>query len=100
MQTVLSIDLIMTNPEVRNGQPCVAGAGLRVIAIAIAQLFHQRSPDEIAVDYELSLGQVHAALAYYYEHKGELDTESRRQSAGARQLKEQHVGVRHTFLPG
>ena len=66
MQTVLTIELISTDPTVRNGQPCIAGTGLRVTDVVMAHLFHGRASDEIAVDYELALAQVYAALAYYY----------------------------------
>ena len=87
MQTVLSIDLITTDAAVRSGRPCLAGTSLRVTDIAMANLYHQRTADEIAADYDLSLAQVHAALAYYYQHKAELDADIRTQVMAARQLK-------------
>ncbi|MFM7584948.1 MAG: DUF433 domain-containing protein, partial [Caldilinea sp.] len=48
----------------RNGQPCIAGTGLRVFDLVLAHLFHRRQPDEIAADYDLSLAHVYAALTY------------------------------------
>ena len=69
MATVLSIDLITSDPAVRRGRPCVAGTGIRVMDIAAAMLFHDQTPDQIAAAYELSLAQVYAALAYYYATK-------------------------------
>lgn len=92
MQTTLMIDLIASDPEVRNGRPCIAGTGLRVTDLAVAHLFHRRTPDELAADYDLSLAQVYAALAYYYEHKAELDLDIRVQIDKARSLREQAVG--------
>ncbi len=83
----LSIDLITTDATIRGGRPCLAGTSLRVTDIAMANLYHQRSVDQIAADYELSLAQVHAALAYYYQHKTELDADIRTQVMAARQLK-------------
>ena len=100
MQTVLSIDLITTDAEIRKGRPCLAGTSLRVTDIAMAQLFHQRSADQIAADYELSLAQVHAALAYYFQHKSELDADIRAQVMAARQFKEQQGGDQTSLLPG
>lgn len=35
-------------------------------------LFHDRSPGEIASNYDISLAEVYAALAYYYQHKPKL----------------------------
>lgn len=87
MTIVQSIDLITTNPAIRNGRPCLAGTGLRVTDLVLAHLFHQRTLDEVAADYELSLAQVYAALAYYYEHKAELDLDLRQQILAARQVK-------------
>ena len=87
MEVVQSIDLITKNPAVRGGRPCIAGTGLRVTDLVMANLFHGRTPDEIAADYELSLAQVHAALAYYYQHKGELDEDIRQQILRARTAK-------------
>lgn len=91
MQTMLTIDLIASDPAVRRGQPCIAGTGLRVTDLVMAHLFHRRTPDELAADYELSLAQVYAALSYYYAHKAELDLNIRAQIDRARGLKEQAV---------
>lgn len=60
MPTVPTLDLIATDPAIRNGQPCIAGAGLRVTDLVIAHLFHRRTPDELAADYALSLAQVYS----------------------------------------
>ncbi len=98
MDTVLSINLITTNPKVRGGRPCIAGTGLRVTDIVMAHLFHNRTPSELASDYDISMAQVHAALAYYYEHKDELDADIRQQIAKARDLKEKGVGSKGTSL--
>ncbi len=94
MATVLSINLIASDPQVRGGRPCIAGTGIRVSDVAIATVFHNQSPDEIAASYALTLAQVHAALAYYYEHKAEIDEDVRQQIATARALKERNVGNR------
>ena len=32
-----------------------------------------KSTDEICAEYDLGLAEVHAALAYYYDHQGEID---------------------------
>ncbi len=97
MQTTLMVDLIATDPAIRNGQPCIAGTGLRVTDLVIAHIFHRRTPDELAADYELSLAQVYAALAFYYANKYDLDLVIRTQMDKARVLKEQ-AGDRSTAL--
>ena len=100
MATIQSIELITTDADVRGGRPCIGGTGIRVTDIVMAQLFHQRTPDEISSDYALSLAQVHAALAYYYEHKGELDADIRRQIKTAQELKGKRVGSDSALLSG
>ncbi len=97
MQT-LTIDLISTDPGIRNGSPCVLGTGIRVTDITAAHLFHQRSVDEIANDYDISLAQVYAALSYYYENKNVLDEEIRRQIITGRTYREQRVGSKDSLL--
>lgn len=97
---VQSIDLITMDPRVRSGRPCVAGTSLEVSVIAIAKIVHQQSPEEIAADYDLSLPQVYAALAYYYDHKPEIDATIQERRKFAQQMKEKQVGSRHQPLLG
>ncbi|MEK6259133.1 MAG: DUF433 domain-containing protein [Planctomycetota bacterium] len=69
---------IECSPEIAGGQPRIAGHRITVQNIAI---WHERmgwSPDEIAAEYDLPLADVYAAMAYYFEHRTEID-----QSIGA-----------------
>lgn len=91
MDTILSINLIVSNPDVRGGRPCLAGTGLRVTDIVIASIMRLQSPDEIAFGFDITLAQVYAAMAYYYEHQAELDADMRQQVATAQILKERHI---------
>jgi uncharacterized protein (DUF433 family) len=100
METVHSINLIVSNPNVRGGRPCIAGTGLRVTDIVMAQLFHDQTPGEIAAGFDVPLASVHAALAYYYEHKDEIDSGIREQIRVAREMKEKRVGSKPPFLFG
>lgn len=73
---ILSIDEIVSDPKVRGGRPVIAGTGIRVSDIVAYHLYgDELTPEEIADNFRLSLGQVHAALAYYYLHKAEIDEE-------------------------
>lgn len=101
MKTTESIDLIVRNPKVRQGRPCIIGTGLRVMDIVMSSLFHDRNPGEIAAGYGVTIAQVHAALAYYYLNKDEIDEDIRQQIMTARELKEKGVGSREdSLLPG
>lgn len=62
-------------PGVRGGEPCIAGTRIAVVDIALA---HQQGlkPEEILTYFSsrpLTPGEVHAALAYHYDHPEELD---------------------------
>lgn len=96
--TTMPLDLIVSDPAIRRGVPVLAGTTLRVTDVAVAHIYHDRSASEIASDYALSLGQVHAALAYYYEHHEALNAEIRAQTERAEAYKEKRVGSRYPAL--
>ena len=77
MNKIESINLIYRNPDVRGGRPCIVGTGLRVIDIVMAMRWNGRSPEQMADDYQITLGQVYAALAYYYCNQAEIDADIR-----------------------
>ena len=77
MNTIESINLIYRNPEVRGGRPCIVGTDLRVLDIVISKIFAERTPDQLAEDYALSMAEVYAALAYYHCNKAEIDEDIR-----------------------
>jgi len=87
--TVLSIDAIVSDPNVRGGRPTLAGRAVTVSDLVARFLQWGTSPEELAADFALTLGQVHAALAYYYLHKREIDDEMRRDEATADRLKDE-----------
>lgn len=90
MATVTEIgSLISRRAAVRGGRPCIAGTGISVRRIAVLHSSGD-APEEIAGNFgHLSLAQVHAALAYYYANKTEIDAdleaEEREYDALARQ---------------
>src|SRR5712692_5115052 len=56
------------------GVAWISGTKVKVIEVALDKLAHGSSPEEIHFQYpHLSLSQIHAALAYYYDHQTELD---------------------------
>ena len=60
-------------PGVAGGKPRIAGHRITVQNIAV---WHERlgqSADEIAAQHDLTLADVYAALAYYYDHRAEID---------------------------
>ncbi|HEX8033471.1 MAG TPA: DUF433 domain-containing protein, partial [Ktedonobacterales bacterium] len=72
MTTPTDIKYIVTDPEVYGGRPIIAGHRIAVIDVAIWTQ-QGMTPEQIAREYPLTLSEIHAALAYYYDHKVELD---------------------------
>ena len=100
MNTIHSIELIYSNPKIRGGRPCIVGTGLRVTDIVVAKLYHQRTPDEIASAYDISLAKVYAGLAFYYENRDTIEEDIRQQIRTAQKLKEEGFGrPENSILP-
>ena len=57
---------IEMTPDVVGGRPRIAGRRITVQNIAIWHEYMGLSADEIGAEYDLSLAQVYAALAYYF----------------------------------
>jgi uncharacterized protein (DUF433 family) len=68
--------------------PRIAGTTMKVVELVTAQQAHGWSPEELAFQFpHLTLGQVHSALAYYWDHQEELDREIARRVALADDLQ-------------
>src|SRR5688500_249235 len=78
-----TIEIIVSDPNVKGGQPMIAGRNLRVIDLVASHIYRGLSPEELAVNFALDLGQVYAALAYYYQHKAEIDERMREEARKA-----------------
>jgi len=69
------------------GVAWISGTKVKVIEVALDKLAPGSSPEEMHFQYpHLSLAQIHAALAYYYEHQTELDAEIQRRWQEANEL--------------
>ena len=76
MKTIESIDVVWRDLKRRSGRPCIIGRSLKVKYVAQWREGNDKlNPQDIAEYYGLSLPQVHSALAYYYLHKAEIDSE-------------------------
>lgn len=88
MSIITLNDHIDINPAVMGGKPCIKG---HRIAVKDVVIWHERigqSADEIATQYGLSLSAVYAALAYYYDHQQEIDSDIRESNQWVDQLRE------------
>ena len=83
---------ITHDPEVRAGAACIEGTRIAVADIVLLQSGGFR-PEEMLDHYvrPLTLAQVHSALAYYYDHRDEIDAYLRDSQQAAVELESQRA---------
>jgi uncharacterized protein (DUF433 family) len=87
MDTGMKDRHIEVTPGVRGSKPRVAGRRITVADIVVWHEWMGRSADELATDYDLSLADIYSALAYYYDHREEIDASIRDSQAFAESVK-------------
>jgi uncharacterized protein (DUF433 family) len=80
---------IETTPGVVGGKPRIAGRRITIQNIAVWQEYMGMSADEIASEYDLSLGDVYAAMAYYFDHRDEIERQIAEDEAFVEALRSQ-----------
>jgi uncharacterized protein (DUF433 family) len=72
------------------GTAWIDDANVKVIEIVLDRLAYGWSPEEIHFQHpHLSLAQIHAALAFYYDHQSSLDAEIAQQQEAVRRLQQE-----------
>jgi uncharacterized protein (DUF433 family) len=71
------------------GVPWIDETNIKVIEVVLDKVAYGLSAEEIHAYYpdDLTLGQIHAALGYYYDHQAEMDAEIERQAARVDELR-------------
>jgi uncharacterized protein (DUF433 family) len=63
----------------KNGVPVIAGTTMKVVELVVEKEAYGWSPEELHFQHPyLNLGQIHSALAYYWDHAEELDRDIER----------------------
>jgi uncharacterized protein (DUF433 family) len=78
---------IEITPGVAGGKPRIAGHRITIQNIAIWHQRLGRSADEIAADHNLTLAEVYAALAYYFDHRELIDASIEAGEAFAEEMR-------------
>ena len=85
----------MTYPHITindRGVPCIDGTRHRVIDVVADHVAHGYSAEQIVEQYpDLTPAQVHAALAYYYDHQAEMDAALVASYERAEQRRKRHT---------
>jgi uncharacterized protein (DUF433 family) len=85
-------------PETAGGKPRIRGRRITVQDIAIWHDRRGTSADEIAAEYDLTLADVYAALAYYFDHREEIDSRMVEDRAFAEALRARALSLRDEKL--
>jgi len=91
---------IKVTPGIAAGKPRIAGHRITVLNIVV---WHERigkSADEIASECDLTLADVYAALAYYYDHRSEIDRDIEGSKAFVKALRESTPSALNQKLQG
>lgn len=76
-------------PGVAGGKPRITGRRITVQNIAVWHEHMGKGADEICAEYDLRLADVYAALAYYFDHRAEIDRSIQEDEALVAALREQ-----------
>ena len=69
-----AIQHIESDPNKCGGKPCIAGTRIRVWDVHVWHNLRGQSPEQIVTDFpQLTLADVYAALAYYFDHREEIE---------------------------
>jgi len=59
--------------------PIIVGTNMKVVELVIEKVAYGWSPEELHFQHPyLTLGQIHSALAYYWDHQEEFDQDIER----------------------
>ena len=68
--------------------PHIAGTTMKVVELVVEQQAYGWSPEELHFQHPyLHLGQIYSALAYYWDHREELDRDIQRRLASVTELR-------------
>ena len=74
----------------QNHVPVIAGTTLKVVELVMMQRDYGWTPEEIQINHRnLSMSQIYAVLAYYWDHRGALDQDIQQREAYVADLEQQ-----------
>ena len=82
----------------KDGRAMIAGTRIKVELVVIATNHHNLSPEEICKYWPpLTLGEVHSALAYYYDHKELVERLIKEGDEFVEEMRRQNEPVQREF---
>ena len=79
---------IVRTPDTCGGRPRIAGTRIQVKHLVVMHYRQKMSPDEIVAELpHLTLADIHAALAYYHDHREAINAEIAADRAWSEEMK-------------
>jgi uncharacterized protein (DUF433 family) len=92
---------ITKTPGVCGGKACIAGHRIRVMDVVVWHEMRGMSPEEIVHNFPaITLADVYAALAYYFDNRAEIEADFRRAQEVAEALRPKFPSVLQEKLRG
>ena len=89
--TKTSYPYIASRPDAFRGKPHIDGTRIRVSDVMVHHVLGGESAEQIQAAFpHLTLAQIHSALAYYYDHKEEIQAEVEASARFAEEFRKQH----------
>ena len=68
--------------------PYIVGTTMKVVELILAQMAYGWSPEELHLQFpHLTLGQIHSALAYYWDHQVEFEQDIEQRQASVLEIR-------------
>jgi uncharacterized protein (DUF433 family) len=93
METTTLDRYIEITPGILGGKPRIAGHRIRVQDVAVWHEHLGMSVDEIANQYDLKLSEIHAALAYYFDHVDEINEHIRKDDEFVEEMRKKYPSL-------
>jgi uncharacterized protein (DUF433 family) len=69
--------------------PIIAGTTMKVVELVTSHLVYGWSPEELHFQYpHIALSKIYSALAYYWDHKQEIDADMQHRLEFAEQMRQ------------
>ena len=74
-----------------NHVPVISGTTMKVVELVVEQQAYGWSPEELHFQHPyLTLGQIHSTLAYYWDHREELDRDIQCRLPRVEEMRNEH----------
>jgi uncharacterized protein (DUF433 family) len=84
---------IEVTPGIAGGKPRIAGHRITVQNIVIWHEHLGKSADEICAEYDVTLADVYAALAYYFDNRDEIDRSIKESETFVETMRKRNVSI-------